>query len=124
MNTFNHQRPVRNDGGEVTGHKPAPVSRVTVAELGGQFGLHKRHRLVVTLTGGDVIEFRPERTRQKVTILAVDVYRFVLRCAAQRSTLEKARERKVKLAESRDRRRIANADRKLRSELRKERNAT
>lgn len=121
MNTFNHTRPIRNDGGEIIGERPAPISRVTRDPLGGQFGLHKRHRLVVTLAAGDVIKLRPERTRQEVSITAVDLYRFALRCQAQRGVLEKARERKLKLAESRERRRIATADRKLRQELKRER---
>jgi hypothetical protein len=53
-----------------------------VDPLGGEFGPDKRRRLVVTCKDGDVIEFRPERTRQTVTVRAVDLYRFALRSRA------------------------------------------
>lgn len=116
MKTFAHMRPIRNEAGERIGESPAPVSRVTVAPLGGEFGRDKRRRLVVTLCPGDVIQFRPERTRQAVTMLAADLYRVALRAKAGRAHLEKARAKKQQKADARERRRIANTDRRLRQQ--------
>ena len=113
MKTFAHTRPIRNEAGEIINAKPAPCSRCTVAALGGQFGSDKRRRLVVTLKAGDVIEFRPERTRQTVTMLAVDLYRVALRAMAGRAQLEKARAKKESKARARSARRIAYVDKKL-----------
>lgn len=89
MKTFGHARPVRDDAGQIIGTKPAPARRVTNAELGGAFGRDKRRRLVVCLVAGDVILFRPQNTRQEVSILAVDCYRFALRCKAVADAAEK-----------------------------------
>lgn len=100
MKTFSHTRPVRDDAGNIVGQKPAPVARATVAALGGQFGRDHARRLVVSLRPGDVIEFRPERTRQAVSALAVDVYRQLLAWDANRKWLE----RKKQKAEARKRR--------------------
>jgi hypothetical protein len=80
MKTFSHKRPVRDKDGAIINQKPAPVSRVTRDELGGQFGSDKRKRLVVTLCDGDLISFRPERTQRSVTIEAVELYRYAIRC--------------------------------------------
>ena len=116
MKPFNHTRPRRNADGAIISQQPAPVARVTVAELGGQFGSDKRRRLVVTLSAGDVIEFRPARTRQTVTMLAVDLYRVALRAMAGRAQLEKARAKKESKARQRSARRIACVDKKLTKE--------
>jgi len=121
MKSFNHQRPIRNNSGEIVGQKPAPVSRKTAEPLGGQFGRDKRKRLVVTLCAGDVIEVRPERTQRTLSITAADLYSTLLRCAASRALLERARQAKERKKETRARRQIARADAKLRRELRAER---
>jgi hypothetical protein len=117
---FNHTRPRRNGAGDVIGENPAPVSRVTVAALGGQFGPDKRRRLVVTLKAGDIIEFRPERTRQIVTMAAVDLYRIALQRRAACVALEKARQTKQRKADARAARRIAYTDRKLTNQAKKD----
>ena len=113
MKTFAHTRPIRNEAGEIINAKPAPCSRCTVAALGGNFGPDRRRRLVVTLKAGDVVEFRPERTRQTVSMLAVDLYRVALRAQAGRAQLEKARAKKESKARQRSARRIAYVDKKL-----------
>lgn len=118
MKTFAHRRPIRDANGSKVGEYDAPVSRVTVAPLGGQFGSDKRKRLVVTLQAGDVIAMRPERTGRTLTITAVDAYRYLLRLAASRVVLEKARATKVRRQDQRERQRIARADAKLRKEVR------
>lgn len=124
MKNFSHTRPVRDEAGEIVSQKSAPYSRVTFAPLGGQFGSDKSKRLVVTLLAGDVIQMRPEKTRRVVSMLAVDVYRILLRNEANKATLEKARARKIKKQEQRESARIKRADAKLRAELRAEREAS
>jgi hypothetical protein len=123
LKNFNHTRPVRDSAGEIVSQKSAPCSRVTFAPLGGQFGSDKRKRLVVTLIAGDVIQMRPEKTRRVVSMLAVDVYRILLRNEANKATLEKARAKKIRKQEQRESARIKRADAKLRAELRAEREA-
>ncbi len=113
MKTFSHTRPVRNEAGEEIGRAPIPARRVTVAELGGSFGPDSRRRLIVMLTPGDVILFRPERTRQAVSMLAVDCYRYVLTCKANAAHLAKARERKAAKQVVRERRRRAAVEKRL-----------
>jgi hypothetical protein len=92
MKTFGHVRPVRDEAGNIIGSKPATARRVTRAELGGAFGLDGHRRLVVSLAAGDVITFRPERTRQEVSVLALDCYRFALRCKQMREAREAMQE--------------------------------
>lgn len=121
MKTFSHTRPVRDDAGQIISEKPAPCSRVTFNPLGGNFGSDKRKRLVVTLLAGDVIQCRPEKTRRTVSMLAVDVYRIMLRNEANKFTLEKARAAKIRKQDRLERARISRADAKLKAELRAER---
>ena len=52
-----------------------------------------------------------ERTKREVTVTAHDLYATLLRWQANRVSLEKARERKVKKQEQRARARIARAGR-------------
>ena len=120
MKTFSHTRPVRNEAGEIINAKPAPCSRCTVAALGGNFGPDRRRRLVVTLKAGDIVEFRPERTRQTVTMLATDLYRVALRARASRVHLEKARTSKARKAEARAARRIKAADKRITREAKEQ----
>lgn len=75
-----------------------PVRRVTEDTLGHTFGSDWRRKLVVTLNAGDLISFRPHGTRREVSIMAADVFRYVLRCEANKAMLEKARARKERKA--------------------------
>lgn len=93
------------------------VRRVTREELGGQFGPDKHRKLVVELVEGDLLTLRPQGTRQEVTMEIKDVYRYLLRCAAAKKVLEKARERKIAKQARKERERIARADRKFRASL-------
>lgn len=113
MKTFNHTRPMRDAEGNEVSRRAAPVWRMTVGELGGTFLRDKRRRLVVGLEAGDVISFRPEGTRQRVTVEAHRLYAEVLRWRAGREQLERARERKAQLAARRESRRLAAAERRL-----------
>ena len=96
MNLFGHR---------VNGRE-RPARRLTAGALGYSYGPDRGRRLVVTLAAGDLILFRPERTRQTVSLLAVDAYRYALRCLANAGHLAKARERKAALAERRQRSRL------------------
>lgn len=113
MKTFSHKRPVRDVDGQVIGMKPASAVRVTRAQLGGEFGTDSERRLVVSLVDGDLIEFRPERTRQVKRMAATDLYRCVLRCEVNRVLLERASDAKRRKADAR-------ADRKWRNLIRRE----
>lgn len=113
MKTFTHQRPIRDDLGIITGYRPAPAFRVTDAPLGGSFCKDRARRLVVGLEAGDVISFRPEGTRQRITAPAAELYRAALQWIANRATLERARERKTALAARRLRRNLLAAERRL-----------
>jgi len=90
-----------------------PVRRVTVEPLGHTFGSDWKRALVVTLNAGDRISLRPHGTRREVSILAADVYRYVLRCEANRSLLERARARKEAKATRLARQRQERAERRL-----------
>jgi hypothetical protein len=71
------------------------VVRVTRQPLGGHFGLDKSRRLVVALRDGDILELRPEGTRQASRMAIADIYAYMLRCESNRRQLEKARSRKA-----------------------------
>lgn len=110
MKTFEHTRPIRDDKGEVTGERPAPVWRKTVRDaLGTHHGTDRGRRLAVGLVSGDLISVRPAGTRREpLTILASDLYDLLVRRAANLVNLKKARERKearaVRLARQRQER--------------------
>lgn len=120
MNLFGQPIPVRNEAGEVVGERIPVVSRLTKNELGGCHGMDKARRLVVSLRAGDIVAFRPEGTRREVTATAHDLYSAVLRWQVNRLNLVKAGEAKKKKAEQRINARIANADRRLRAQLKAE----
>lgn len=100
-----------------------PVSRVTNGSLDGSFGPDRNRRVVVTLTPGngrdvpDLITLRPHGTRRGETAAVIDVYRFALRCRVSRALLEKARNRKSKLAEKRAQRRLDARETRFRKKL-------
>ncbi len=94
MKTFGHVRPVRDEAGNIVDTMPAPARRVTVGELGGSFGPDKHRRLVVCLTAGDLIAFRPQNTRQEVALPAVDCYRYALWCKANADAAENRQRRR------------------------------
>lgn len=113
MKTFRHTRPVRDTQGGIIGEKLAPIFRVTVDPIGSCGGRDKRRRLVVGLEAGDVISFRPEGTRQKVTAKALDLYLQILRWRAGAAQLERARARKARKQAQRERQALRRADRRL-----------
>jgi hypothetical protein len=105
------------DGQPETKVVASEVIRVTHSELGGHFGRDKRRKLVVALRSGDVLELRPQGTRQVSSMLLTDVYSYMLRCAAARRQLEKARKRKVDLAVKRENAKIKRMERRLRRSI-------
>jgi hypothetical protein len=103
-----------------------PIHRLTNDELSAQFGADKHRPLVASFVPGgegrpDTIELRPYGTRRAEVVAIVDVYHFAIRARVNLGRLEKARERKLQLAASRERARIARADAKIRREAREQR---
>lgn len=104
-----------------------PVHRLAAQTLDGSFGPDRGRHLTITLVPGnggtvpDMIVLRPHGTRRAERIAAIDVYRFALRCRANRETLEKARDRKARKAERLASQRVARFDKRLKAQLRKER---
>lgn len=115
MKTFNHRRPVRNEAGEVIDTRPAPVWRKTERdELGHNHGSDRGRALAVGLLPGDMIAIRPAGTRRPaLEIKPSDLYSFLIRCAANRDTLAKAREKKERKAIRLARQRQERAEKRL-----------
>lgn len=100
MNTFGRKRPVRNAAGEITGLIESPACAMTHGELDASFGAPDRDRkLIVSLEAGDLIVMRPQGTRRPMKAAAIDVYRWMIRCEANRITLERARDKKSRKAQ-------------------------
>lgn len=121
MKTFGHQRPVRDTNGNIVEHKISPAKAVTRDALDGSFGADRGRKLIVSLDAGDVITIRAAKTQRAYTAKACDVYRWMIHCRANTARLEKARAAKSRKAERLASQRVARADRKLKLELRKER---
>jgi hypothetical protein len=99
MKTFSHKRPIRDEAGDILELRPASVSRVTVGTLGFNHGPDKRKPLVVTLADGDLICFRPAKTRRTKCARAIDVYEWLLRSEAMQVQMAKLREKKARKAQ-------------------------
>jgi hypothetical protein len=117
---FGHKRPIRDVDGNITGQKESPVCAVTREPLGGAFGADKRRRLIVALAAGDTIQLRPHGTRRSISLRAADVYRYAIQCQANLANLERARARKAKKGEQRERARLDAAERRLREAAKRE----
>jgi hypothetical protein len=113
MKSFGHQRPVRNDAGEITGMVLSPVRVRTIEPLGRAYGTDHDKRLVLTAHPRDVIGLRPERTQRELLIEARDLYAHLIRLEANRALLQKARDRKIARAAQRESQRIARQKRQL-----------
>ena len=92
---------LHKDGTPVTQTVAHKVARVTKGVLNGHFCRDSGRRLVVSLLAGDVLELRPQGTRQAVTATLFDVYAWMLRSKADQIKMAKLRERKARLAERR-----------------------
>jgi len=99
----------------------ADVWRICRDTLGGMYGRDKHRKLVAGLVAVDQLVLYPQGTRQEVRVNLKDIFTWALRNRANRAQLERARERKDKLKAAKERRSIANADRRLRLASRKER---
>lgn len=119
MNTIG-LRVLRDKEGNRIGSEPAETVRVTKEVLGGNFGSDKRKRLIVTLAPGDIIKVRPERTQREESCTVEALYSWMLRCKADKLWGVRMQERKAKKKAARESRQIANADRRLRRQLKKE----
>ena len=85
-----------------------PVYRATVGDLDGSFGKYRGRKLIVGLSVGDILLFRPKGTQQTETLSALDAYRFAIQCrvnAASRIKAKAKRERHaIRLAQIRQQR--------------------
>jgi hypothetical protein len=87
------------------------VRRVTRDE----YGHNSRYtrKLVVVLHPRDLITIYPKGTRQKYSANIWDIYQWMVRGSVLKKQLEKARDRKLKKAALRERRRLDAAERRL-----------
>lgn len=97
------------------------VMRLCKKPLPGTFCRDHGRRLVVELRDGDLIKLRPLRCRNGSVLLELAaVYRWGLWLQAQNRNLEKAREKKQKLANRRAWRQLARAEERMIEAARKE----
>ena len=75
-----------------------PVHRVTRGALDDKHGADKARRLVATLADGDLLILRPQGTRRPESLSLFDVYEMAIRYRVNCARLEKAREKKAKIA--------------------------
>lgn len=73
--------------------------RITRERLNGEFGRDRNRRLVVKLADGDLLELRPEGTRQRVVMPLHAVYHWILRSLANHEKMARLREAKQRKAE-------------------------
>lgn len=100
----------------MTPASPRPVRRVTPEGLGPGYGADRGRPLVVSVQAGQdgtLITLRPLGTRRGESVLASDLYAYLVRCAANRAVLERARSRKAAKALARERASIKRAERRL-----------
>src|SRR6266542_3784777 len=86
------------------------VRRLTVDKYG--YGRNRR-KLVVALEKGDLITLREQGRRTRHTARLFDVYWWLLRCEADKTRMEKLRERKARKAARLAERRQRTAERRL-----------
>lgn len=82
------------------------VWRVTRKELGGQFGIDGKRKLVVGFVNGDLLALRPQGTRQVVHVDLKEIYAWMMRRKASTKLMEKARKAKTIRQEKRQRREL------------------
>lgn len=85
----------------------------TDTELDGAFGPDRGRKITLKLYRDGRLEMWPRARKQREVVHLKDLFRFAIRCRAQRATLEKARERQAKQKAAKERRAIAYAERKL-----------
>lgn len=78
-----------------------PIHRVTRGALDRTHGPDSGRKLVITLEIGDLIVLRPYGTRRPEKLDAFDAYQYALKRRVNCERLEKAREKKAKLASRR-----------------------
>lgn len=106
------------DGQPETKLVSSDVWRECKDELDGQHGRDSGRVLVVGLVATDQLILYPKGTRQEIRVNLKDVYAWALRSRAQRAVLERARERKDRLATLRLSRRVTAAGRRMRAAAR------
>jgi hypothetical protein len=81
------------------------VTRLTADALDGTHGKDRGRRLVCTMEFGDLLVLRPHGTRRSKTLRLADLYVYAIKCEANKSKMEKLRERLKKKQEAAERRR-------------------
>lgn len=121
MNTIG-SRVLRDKEGNFIGTEPAVVERVSKNTLDGTHGSDKYKRLVVSLKPGDLVTLRVERSRsdRELSVTVFDLWSILVRRKADKLWALKMLERKAKKKASREARQVADADRRLRRQLKKE----
>ncbi len=109
-------------GAQVTVTKAAIVKRVTRKAYGHNSRYTKK--LVVVLEPVDLVAIKPLGACKTLRASVYDIYLWMARTEANKTHLEKARDRKARKIEQRASRRVADADRRLRIKLKKERQTT
>jgi hypothetical protein len=102
-----------SDGNPVTKTVSAEVIRRTRYPLNGHFGRDHGRKLVIRLRAGDVVEIWPLGTRQRYSAEIKHIFARMVRNRALREQLEKARTTKARKQARRERRRLADAERRI-----------
>ena len=122
MNTIG-ERVKHDSAGVRIGTEPAEVVRISKGTLDGKHGSDKHKRLVASFKPGDLVALKPERSRKdrELSITVFDLWSILVRRKADQLWAVKMQERKAKKKQSREARQIADADRRLRRQLKAER---
>ena len=89
------------------------LARLTRHSLDGSFGCDRGRKLVVKLLPNDLLEIRPYGTHRPVRGTVADLYRYLVRRAANAALLDKARFKKKRNSQRLARQRLRRAERHL-----------
>jgi len=107
---------IKDEAGNVKDIRRKIVTLKTRGVLSPSHGKDKNKPIVVSLKHGDLIELKPLHSRKiRYTVSVFDVYSFAVRRYAQAQLLEKARAKKAKKAEVRERRALDRMEKRLRN---------
>ena len=72
--------------GHAVNGKERPARRVTRGALSGSYGPDRARKLVVELRAGDLIVFRPFRSRRRYALSVFDAFRLAVKSGAHYDT--------------------------------------
>jgi hypothetical protein len=102
---------------EIGTGKAKNLRRITREEYGFT---HRKRKIVLSLASPDLITVREFKSRQSYSVRVWDLFVWRVRCEAEKAHMEKLRLKKQKKAERLARRRIDDADRRLRQRIRQD----